>query len=450
MKLPLETRNNQKQQAILLAAATLVFAAATTLLATGVFDRFDPLRYGVPWAAVYAFLGLALLRQTKAAISTMSFSALLVLLMAVLWVRVPLLPIQSADYADCLSEWIAAIRAIPGSGALGASIGDYNAPYFYLLVLVAKLDALASLYWLKFVSFAFEAAAAVMVMRLVSLVQHRAIVRVSALFGVLLLPTVILNGSAWAQCDAIYVLFGLAALYAGLKRKSRLSFAMFALAFSLKLQTVFFLPMALALLFTGRIRLRDAWVFAAVFVALLLPALLAGRPLPEVLSIYYRQADYYNYLQMNCYSIFGLFDSQAESTLLSYAAILAAGALTFGLLAYLWQRRSRLDNGLLLDAAYLFLLLIPFLLPHMHERYFFAADVVGIVYLMRRPKRWYIPVIGATCSLLVYLPFLFAQELALPLGVLSLAMLSVIGMVTRDFIASVEAACGPALGEAPR
>lgn len=437
-------------QARLLAVATLLFAAGTTLLAQIVLDRWDVLRFGLPWAALYALLGRALLRQTGRALPIVSSSALLLLLMAALWTRVPLLPIESADYLDCLREWIAAIQALPGLRALGASIGDYNAPYFYLLVLIAKLDPGASLYWIKFLSVAFECGCAVLLARLVSLADQRTGPRLAAFFGALLLPTVILNGAAWAQCDAIFVFFALFALYAGLKRESKLSFALFAVAFSFKLQTVFFLPLALVLLFVKRVRLRDVWLFPAVFLVLLVPVLLAGRPIFEVVSIYYQQADYYNYLQMNCPSIFGLFNAQAESTLLSYAAMLAAGAVCLGLLAYLWQRRERLDNARLLDAAYLFALVIPFLLPHMHERYFFAADMLGVLYLVRHHKRWYVPVTGAVCSLLVYLPFLFEQELALPLGVLSLAMLGVTGVVARDLILALESAGGCELGEAPR
>ncbi len=63
----------------------------------------------------------------------------------------------------------------------------------------------------------------------------------------------------------VYTALGLLAVYYGLNRQSKLSFLFFALAFSFKLQTVFFLPVALALLFTERIRLRDVWVFSPCF-----------------------------------------------------------------------------------------------------------------------------------------------------------------------------------------
>jgi len=127
------------------------------------------------------------------------------------------------------------------------------------------------------------------------------------------------------------------------------------------------------------------------------------------------------------------------------AGIFAAGAVFLAFALYLYVRRDRLNTERILEAAYLSLLIIPFLLPNMHERYFFAADVFGVIYLMCHLKRWYVPVIGVISSLLTYLPFLFRQEMAIPLSVLSIAMLGIICLVARDFIKSVEAdrSCEP-------
>src|SRR5215217_7633482 len=56
-------------------------------------------------------------------------------------------------------------------------------------------------------------------------------------------------------------------------------------------------------------------------------------------------------------------------------------------------------------------LLLPFTLPHMHERYFFPADVISIVYAFYSPKRFFVPLIVGTASLLSYFPFLFREAL---------------------------------------
>ena len=61
----------------------------------------------------------------------------------------------------------------------------------------------------------------------------------------------------------------------------------------------------------------------------------------------------------------------------------------------------------------LFVLLIvrlPFTLPRMHERCFFAADVISILYAFYSPRRFVVPIIVGAASLLSYLPFLFNEE----------------------------------------
>ncbi|MCE5189144.1 MAG: glycosyltransferase 87 family protein [Eubacteriales bacterium] len=439
-------KNLEKIGLIMLLGAILVFAVGSAVLDVIWQARGGILARVFAWALIFAFLGWALFRQMKPAFRPDVFGGLLALLALVLWIRFPLMSFQSSDYIDCLQEWAAAIRQAPGFTSLSQTIGDYNVPYFYLLFVIAKLTTVAGeLYWIKLISIAFEAIGAIYIMRILSSVTKNKVALFASMFAFLLLPTVVSNGSAWGQCDAIYTSLSLAGLYYGLNRRSKLAYLFFALAFSFKLQTIFFLLPAIALLLSKRIRWKDVWVFLAVFCALLLPALIAGRPLANTLLIYYKQAGYYEWLHFNAPTIFGFFDSETSSSMFARAGIFAAGAVFLAFALYLYVRRDRLNTERILEAAYLSLLIIPFLLPNMHERYFFAADVFGVVYLMCHLKRWYVPVIGVISSLLTYLPFLFRQEMAIPLSVLSIAMLGIICLVARDFIKSVEAdrSCEP-------
>ncbi len=52
---------------------------------------------------------------------------------------------------------------------------------------------------------------------------------------------------------------------------------------------------------------------------------------------------------------------------------------------------------------------MPFTLPHMHERYFFATDVVSIIYAFYSPKRFFVPIVVGVASLFSYFPFLFRE-----------------------------------------
>ena len=53
---------------------------------------------------------------------------------------------------------------------------------------------------------------------------------------------------------------------------------------------------------------------------------------------------------------------------------------------------------------------MPFTLPHMHDRYFFVADVVSIIYAFYSPKRVFVPLLVGAASLVSYFPFLFWEE----------------------------------------
>ena len=47
-------------------------------------------------------------------------------------------------------------------------------------------------------------------------------------------------------------------------------------------------------------------------------------------------------------------------------------------------------------------MLVPYLLPRMHERYFYMAEILALVYFMYDHKRWYVPVAITLTSLAGY------------------------------------------------
>ena len=53
---------------------------------------------------------------------------------------------------------------------------------------------------------------------------------------------------------------------------------------------------------------------------------------------------------------------------------------------------------------------MPYVLPAMHERYFFPADVLGVVFAFWFPRRWFIALLIQVASFFTYLPYLFNHE----------------------------------------
>ena len=90
--------------------------------------------------------------------------------------------------------------------------------------------------------------------------------------------------------------------------------------------------------------------------------------------------------------------------------------------------RGEHESGWLVTAALISVLFPPFLLPGVHERYFFAADVLSVVYAFYYPKQWYVPLLVQFASGFSYFPFLFQREPVAP-WVLTIVMAAAIEAV---------------------
>lgn len=347
--------------------------------------------------------------------------------------RFALLPYVSRDYQVFLSDWVEQIRQAPGLSALSQDIGDYNMPYLYILFAIAKLSH-QDLFYIKLFSIAFDAVAAFFAMRLVSLRTGRQGVHFAAFAAVLIAPTVVFNGAYWGQCDVVFTALGLGSLYFGLKEKSRLSYLFLALAFSFKLQTVFFFPAFLVLLLLRKVRLRDAWVFPVTFAGVLVPALLAGKPLLDTVSIYGEQTASYPYLVLNTPSIYRLVGEQVDFYSFDFLGIFLAGTVCALFLYYIYEKRACIDTGKFVELSFLFALVMPYLLPRMHDRYFFVADVLSIVYFFYRKEKWYVPLVVLFSSYCGYYYYLMGARELVNQKWPALALLVVIILCARTFV----------------
>ena len=133
-----------------------------------------------------------------------------------LLLRVLLLDHVTDDYTTFLSDWAAFFRENGGWAAVALPKGNYTAPYLYFLAAISYLPVF-DLYLIKLFSIFFDVVLAWGSCRLVRVLAPETQGRSAAAFClILLLPTVVLNGAAWSQCDAIYAALCLHGLAAGL------------------------------------------------------------------------------------------------------------------------------------------------------------------------------------------------------------------------------------------
>ena len=311
----------------------------------------------------------------------------------------------------------------------------HNLPYHYLLAAGSVLaPRLGPLLTVKTISILFDFALAFFVYKCVALKFRDSprgpVLGVSlpvwAGLATLLAPTVLLNSSTWGQWDAIYTTFLVACLYYLLAGRQAAAFIAFGMAISFKLQAVFFAPLLLWLLMPklarqhtfslpALVRSRDVLLMLlvpAVYLVTIIPPWLAGRSFFSLLATYAEQPFYYRELNKGAPNLYAWIsnDLYAWWPLGMLAAPVAALLVAF----FLYRRRATMTPELIALLATFSVLLMPYVLPKMHERFFFPADVIAIVLAFYRPRLWYVPVIVGGVSLCCYVPYLSEWAPTLP------------------------------------
>ena len=219
-------------------------------------------------------------------------------------------------------------------------------------------------------------------------------------------PTVILNSAYWGQANSLYTSLLLACLYFLLTEKSFASMLAYGLAFSFKAQAVFLLPFLVIMAFRKRIPWLYFGLIPIVYMVTVLPVVFLGRPLLETLLVYAKQTDTFAVLSMNAPNLYSFFSREW------YSPILPIGVTTAIILIAYWvyttsQVKIDLDNKYIILVAVISTALVPFVLPKMHDRYFYSTDVLSIVLAFYWPTLWFIPVLYQLVSTSAISVFLF-------------------------------------------
>jgi Gpi18-like mannosyltransferase len=386
-------------------------------------------------------------------------------------VRWPFRNEVSGDYRAFIGPWYDYIAGHGGFAALRDQFSNYNPPYLYLLAVTTVLP-LPKIIAIKTVSVAFDLLLAFAVYKLVGLRRGWTWQPLAAAAIALVLPTVVLNSSFWGQCDSIYASLALLALYQQLRRRTVWAAVLIGLAISFKLQAVFMLPVLAMVWVTQPIRLRRSLIAIALipltFLAMLIPALAAGASPSALAAIYPAQvsdsgaggglpnvggggfaspggftggggggagnpggglgrggggllgqagggtsggapytrnaASFYQWLSPDSgifWKYFGL--------ALAAAAIVAAVGVA-------WRHRRWISVRSLIALAATQLVAIPFLLPQMHDRYFYLADAMLIVAAFWVPRLVPAAIAAQGASLIAYGAYLWNGTLSLRLA----------------------------------
>lgn len=335
-----------------------------------------------------------------------------------LLVRYVMLNFVSGDYESFLKEWINSLREQGGLSGLRTYTGDYNAPYVTILALLSYIP-INSLYTIKIISILFDFALAISCALLVKKIQKRPgnFLPTITYAVVLFLPNVVLNSAAWAQCDSIYTTFVVLSFYFLFNKKYRWSFIMLGVAFAFKFQFIFVLPVYIIIyLQQQKFSILNFLYIPAANLLLCLPALIAGRPIDQILSVYFNQTQTYaGSLVLNFPNIYNVIPADRGSIgMFSIAGIIVAMMICICVAFFIIANKIVLSERQILKLAIWFCVILTFVLPCMHERYLFIGEILSVVYALVYGKDWYLAFCINIIALLTYSAFLLGAKIDMP------------------------------------
>jgi Gpi18-like mannosyltransferase len=307
-------------------------------------------------------------------------------------------------------------------GWIGLADGDFsNYPpaYLYLLWFSTLLsDWVGRISAIKLIPTLFDLLSAFTIFRMARLRYDDDISFFSAA-SFFILPTIMFNSTGWGQIDSLYTSFLLVCVYLLLREKPFWAMAAFSMAFSFKSQSIFLLPFLGILFLKGKIRWSHFLLIPVVYAIMGIPAAWIGRSWTSILYIYIGQVGQFRVLSFNAPNLYTIVPAEF------YETGMVVGLLIFfiGMAAWgwnNWRTNFPLTHRNIILAAFTSLALVPFLLPKMHERYFYPADVFSLVAALFIPEIWFIPIAYQVISLLSYIPFIFGMnsQMIIPIAML--------------------------------
>lgn len=376
--------------------------------------------------------------------------------------RIVLLPhtVESPDYTTYYLAWVEHFRELGFVQGMSSCPGDYYIPLMMMYAFCAMLPCEP---WLPLglISMAAEYVSAIYIYRILlqlgerngTAASHTAglngadpsdrNVRRMAMYtaaGVLFIPIVMINGALWKQCDSIYAVFLIISIYHLLKDEYTRSFIFLGLSFSIKLQSVFFIPLFIVIYLLKRNSytiLEFLWI-PAVYLFTGLPAVLCQHGLRATYFTYFTQTgetDSEGYGMVSYYPNIYNFGLDDYDKVLKLPAVLLTATVLGLICVYAVKHRQALTgNGsdeasgnrsrLLYLGIFMAWTCLQFL-PGMHERYDYVVVILATVYYVAvRHERQWIAASMNFCAVCGYAMTIFHYEK------LPILMTTVISIIT--------------------
>lgn len=321
--------------------------------------------------------------------------------------RLIFIEISNSDYTGCFLLWYEQFLKVGRIDAYKEMFFNYSPALPYLIDVMTLFRGIPGVIAVKLIPILFDFVAAAGVMQIVKIKFPKGSIPVLA-FGIFLfLPTVFVVSSMWGQFDSIFTAFLVWCFFYLLRERYWLAMLMFSVAFCFKLQAVFFGPILLILLLRRKIPFYQFFLIPVVYFISVVPAWLAGGPLDELLLAYFAQFSNFRELSKAAPNLYSFIPATPPNyDVIVWSGLGIALAVTLGYVFLRWRKWKDLGHvSLGYDVAF-FTLFVPFLLPKMHDRYFFTACVFLFILFFYDPRTIGLVLLSQVSSTMAYIVFL--------------------------------------------
>jgi Gpi18-like mannosyltransferase len=337
-----------------------------------------------------------------------------------------LLPIgvstTTGDMATYFRPWMDVVYH-RGLASLSGEFADYTPPYIYLMYLASWLvPSIGPVAAIKLINVPFIAILSLAVYQIVLLSSGNPSRAAIAAAVLAVAPTPLVNAFAIGQSDCIYSSFLMLFVLFAMRGAPVAAVSMFGVSLAFKLQAMFLSPVLLYLILAKRMRVWHLVLVPIIYLLMMVPAAIAGRSWFELVTIYVGQGQAFSELAKGAPNPWKIMTFLG---LVNYRTGLFIGFAMAGLMAtgiVLGTLRLESSSRTILLIAAWCAALMPYLLPKMHDRYFFVADIMTLALAFATPRLWGTGVLFQAGSLLAYLLNLNVSGHAAAYGVVPITL----------------------------
>ena len=339
-------------------------------------------------------------------------------------IRLLVIPWKTADYYT-FREWFLVFQE---HGIVGfkyiyqETSANYSGAYIIPLYLVSLLpkfsiDIYSDLYiitYIKLISIIFDFCIAFMTYKIIKEYGKKDYVALFAFASILFSPLVFFNASFWGQIDGMWTFFIVLAVFYLYKESNFWAFIFYGIALTIKLQAIFIFPLFIILYFKKYFSIKYFLLIPIPHLFFSVVMFLLGTPFIDAFVKFSKQVSF----KMSHgaptfpYLITGdiLLENYYESILGAFFIMLAIVFCAVFLFISLKQKEKRLSLDSLILWSLIMTFTLPFFLPSMHDRFFYAAEIFAIIFAFMKPKYFYIPILIMLSSLSTYVGYLFNSD----------------------------------------